>query len=261
MRAGISTACLYPLYTEESLRAIASIGPACVELFFNSMEELTPSYVRDLRAMADSHGILITSVHPYLSVLEPMFFFSQYDRRFCEGLEVYHKFYHAANLLGADAVVFHGDYKQSALPRPEYFERFDRLWRDAAAHGVSLCQENVERCSSRDAAFIREMRNALPHVEYILDVKQAIRAGEDPFRLADIMGERLKHLHLSDHREDADCLLPGQGVLNIRELLAAIAKNGFSGSVIVELYRQNFGDLVELSAGFTHVANILSTLA
>lgn len=261
MRPGISTACFYPSSTEDSLRAVAEIGPPCAEIFLNAAQELEPAYLEGLRGLADQHGIRIISVHPYLSILEPMLFFSQYKRRFEEGRELYKKFYRAVRILGADALVFHGNYRQSPLPWEEYFRRFQILWEDARSCGVELCQENVERCSSSSAAFFAQMNKALPKAQYILDIKQVIRADENLFHMAQTMAGRIKCIHMSDHNAVNDCMVPGRGTFNIGKFLTAVGKNGFDGAVIVELYRENFADIVELSRGFAHLSTVLSTLS
>ena len=259
MLPGISTACLYPLNTEQSLEALLALSPACVEVFINAGQELELNFLRELRARADGAGVKIVSVHPYISGMDPMFFFSGYARRFDEGAELYRRFYQAACILGAGCVVFHGDHRLSRLPRQEYFSRFNRLWEDAQKQGVSLCQENIERCASHSAGFIAEMRKALPQVEYILDIKQAVRAKESVWEMARAMGDKIKHVHISDHTEAESCLPPGKGVFNTGEFLSTIRENGFSGGVIVELYGENFEDIVELSAGFQHLCRVLST--
>ena len=259
MLPGISTACLYPLPTEESLEILTALRPPCLEVFINAEQELEPVFLQGLRARADAAGAKIVSVHPHSSAMEHMLFFSEYPRRFEDGMKLYHKYYRAVNILGADSLVFHGDFKGSGFPRDEYFARFERLWQDAANHGVSLCQENVSRCASGSAEFIAAMRQALPGAEYILDIKQAVRAGEDVLKLAQIMGKKIKHLHMSDHNENQSCLPIGKGVFNIPELLNTITKIGFSGGVVVELYGENFSDIVELSGSFQHLCTLLST--
>ena len=258
---GISTACFYPAVTEDSLLQLAALEPPCVEVFLNAATELQPQYLKRLRAIADHAGIRVVSVHPYCSIMEPMLFFSQYQRRFEEGVELYKHFFRAAALLGADTLVFHGDHKQSPLPREEYFRRFLILWEEAKAMGIHLCQENVERCASGKIDFLANMRKCLPQVEYILDVKQAVRSGIDPLKLVAILGNQVRHIHMSDHRKGADCLIPGDGVFNIREFLLTMRNNRFSGGVIVELYRENFEGIVEISRGFHQLSHIVSTLS
>jgi len=230
-----------------------------MEVFLNSTQELESSFLRELRREADSVGTKIVSIHPYLSPMEPMLFFSGYARRFDEGLELYRRFYEAAGILGADCIVFHGDYKRRPLNYDEYFSRFELLWEDARKHGISLCQENVERCFSGSNNFLARMRKALPQVEYILDVKQAVRAGESIWEMAQTMGDKIRHVHISDHNERESCLPPGKGVLNTGKLIETIGKNGFRGGVIVELYGENFGDIVELSDSFQQLCDTLST--
>jgi len=259
MQAGISTACLYPATTEESFGALAAFGPSCVEVFLNTLCELAPGYLRDLRKLADDNGISVASVHPYYSGMEPMFFFSRYERRFFEGMEIYRRFYEAASILGAQTLVFHGDYKDSALERDAYFERFGRLWEDARRHGIALCQENVERCKSGDVEFLAAMVKELPHIRYVLDVKQAVRAGQDVLQMAKVLGEKIQNVHLSDHDSTRECLLPGKGTFNIRGFLSAIASTGFDGAVILEVYGESFNNNVELSAGYQHISTIIST--
>ena len=54
------------------------------------------------------------------------------------------------------------------------------------AEGVTVCQENVNRFKSQHIAFCDRMRRALgDDFHMVLDIKQAVRAGEDPFAFLD----------------------------------------------------------------------------
>lgn len=260
MTPGISTACLYPLYTEEAFKAIAQHKVEAVEVFINCAEEISPSYLNSLRVSALGYGVKILSLHPYMSAMESMFFFSDYERRFLEGQELYKKYYEAANLLGANAVVFHGCAYPVKIGYDEYFDRFGRLLEDSIAHGSMLCHENVSRCTSRDSRFFKALKKALPKAEFIFDVKQAVRAGEDVNEFAKTMSGRIRHIHFSDHCSGSDCLPPGKGSFNIRYFLERIRAEGFDGGVIVELYRENISGIVELLAGYKHLCTQISTV-
>ena len=48
MKIGISSSCLYPMYTEESFRLIASQGVPISEIFFNANCELEPRFIKRL---------------------------------------------------------------------------------------------------------------------------------------------------------------------------------------------------------------------
>ena len=127
MLPGISTACLYPELTEKALKQLAKRGVAAVEIFFNAPSELEESYIRELAQMARDGGIRIVSIHPFTSGFEPMLLFSSYRRRTLDGLECYKRYFHAANLLGADYIIIHGDHRDHNRSRAFYFHAFGEL--------------------------------------------------------------------------------------------------------------------------------------
>lgn len=259
MMTGISTACLYPMYTEVALQTFASLHVEATEVFINCSEEILPAKLREMRSIADGNGVKILSLHPYTSGMEPMLFFSAYKRRFYEGMELYKKYYEAANILGADIVIFHGNSSKSGMSYDEYFNRFGRLVEDSISNGSKLCHENVSRCMSRSSAFFKELAKAVPQSEFVFDTKQAFRAGEDVFEFVKAMSGRIRHVHFSDHSEQNDCLVPGHGTFNTGEFLDLIKNNGFDGGVIVELYRENFDSIVELYEGYQRLFTQVST--
>lgn len=261
MQAGISTACFYPQNTEDALRKIACGGPQCVEIFVNCLEEIRQPLLGEMRAIVRGGGVSVTAIHPYTSGMEPLFFFTKYRRRQEEGKEFYKRYYEAANYLGAGIVVFHGGVYGFSMEDEEYFARYRDLWEDARSAGISLCHENVVRCRGRSPEFFHRLSKAIPDAGFVFDVKQAVRSGEDVYAFAQAMGQGLRHIHISDHGEQGDCLVPGSGDLNIQKLLMIAKKNGFDGTVIVELYRENFRDFVELWQGYQHLSSELSTSA
>lgn len=261
MTAGVSTACFYPMNTEDALAILAGKGVRAAEVFINSDSELEREYLLRLRKIADAAGMRLLSVHPFTSGMEPMLFFSDYERRFEDGREYYRKYYQAANLLGAEIVVFHGNIAQWRMETKDYCHRFAALMADAKLEGVMLCHENVSRCSGRSPGFYKEMSRVLPEARYVLDVKQVIRAGEDVFDFVEAMGSHIAHVHISDHTAEEDCLSIGKGVFHIEEFLSSLAVKGYSGGVIVELYRENFLDIVDLYEGYQQLSRKISTMS
>lgn len=155
---------------------------------------------------ADGGGTRILSVHPFTSGLEPLLFFSDYRRRFADGIAFYQRYFHAANLLGAKLFVFHGDRRNTTRSRRFYFDRFAELCEAGRRMGVTVAQENVPRCAGYCPDFFTDMRAYLPGARFVLDIKQCVRAGYSPAEMADAMGEGLVHLHVSDHGARGDCL-------------------------------------------------------
>lgn len=94
--------------------------------------------------------------------------------------------------------------KKAGLNDREYYDRFGILSRIAREYGVTLAQENVNAFRSQDCGFIRNMREYLKEdASFVLDVKQAVRSGRDPYEMCEAMGKNLVHIHINDNRPDA----------------------------------------------------------
>jgi sugar phosphate isomerase/epimerase len=231
------------MHTEEAMARACALPAADIEIFINAYSELSNAFIGRLRAMADAAGKRVVSLHPFTSGFEPMLFFRDYDRRFDDGIALYSRYFEACAALGGRYVVLHGDKLGTPTPDEVYFERYARLYDIAESFGVLLCQENVARCTSGQPAMLAKMKKALgDRVKFVLDVKQARRAGAYPCALCDILGESLAHVHLSDFDEASDCLPPGQGKMDYPRFLAHLKNAGFSGTLTLELYRDNYPD-------------------
>ncbi len=240
MKTGVSTSCLFPMLTEEALTALTGMGVHTVEVFLNSPSEKMPEFAAQLNRIADTAGTQIVSVHPYSSEAEGVSFFSRYARRFDDEAEEYRRYFEFCNLVGAQLLVFHGARSFMPLEPDFYFERFIRLRDIARGFGVRLCQENVARCHSGTPKFVKSMARAIPDIDFVLDIKQAVRANVTPFEMLDAMGSHLAHLHLSDHRCGCDCLALGEGDFDLAELARRLKNANYGGAVLLELYSWNF---------------------
>ena len=136
-----------------------------------------------------------------------------------------------------------------ALSDEGYWERFGELYRLGREEGAWPAQENVRNLRASDPAFLRGMRQHLGEdCAFVLDVKQCRMMGHPVEEVAQAMGGRLVHVHLSDCRAGEPCLLPGAGEFDLAGFRALLEAQGYQGSVITEVYRRNFGSLQELSA-------------
>ena len=80
MEIGISTGCLYPELTENSIRILTELGFKRLEVFFNTFSEMEIDYLDRLKRLLDSHGARVVSVHPFISSFESFMLFSAYER-------------------------------------------------------------------------------------------------------------------------------------------------------------------------------------
>ena len=248
MRAGISTGCLYPLTTERALETLLDNGFDTFEIFFNTFSEMETDYLLRLKQLITSYGASISSIHPFLSSFESYLLFSGYERRFEDGLNMYEMFYRCASIMGADKVVLHGMRDAySSIGEKEYFHRFSLLHERGRCYGVSLLQENVDKYYSNRPNVLMEMKKTIPVTSgFVLDVKQALRGGHDPVEMAGIMGDKLRHIHISDCTAGGGCVLPGQGCFDFEGLFSALRKTGFDGDIIIEVYSGCFEDASDL---------------
>lgn len=250
MFVGASTANLYPALTEDALQTLLQLGFRELEIFFNTESEIRPGYLRELKTRVQAQGAHIRALHPYISGIEPYLLFSAYERRYRDGLDIYARLFEAAAFLGADFVVMHGDKAEGVLPVEDSIARYEGVYDAGRQCGVTLAQENVVRFRSSDNEYLRAMRRLLgPKAHFVFDIKQCRRCGHTPEAVIDAMGDAIAHVHISDADEGRDCLVPGQGKEDFPRLFRLLREQGFDGSVMIELYRSNFGRKRELAAG------------
>ena len=263
MDAGISTACFYPMETEKALADILHNGVKKVEIFFNAPSELEQGFLRQLNVQIKAADARVVSIHPFTSGFEPFLFFQKYERRFRDSLDFYRRYFFAAASLGARYVVFHGNLQEKAGDPQDYFERFALLRESSLEQGVTLVQENVNRYCSAKVDFILQMRRYLSdQVEFTLDLKQSVLAGEGVEAICKAMGSRLRHIHISDHISGHSpkeaCLPIGKGHFDFANFFRRLQKDGYQGDMVLELYRHSYERPEELYHSVRTLQDILS---
>ena len=125
MSYGISTSCLYPMNTEDSLELLGKRGVKTCEVFLNSMCETKADFAKLLNSIKDEYGMKITAVHPFSSFSETFMLFSEYERRYFDVVDFYKRSFEVTAMIGADISIIHGMRHIGKLPHEKYFERFD----------------------------------------------------------------------------------------------------------------------------------------
>jgi sugar phosphate isomerase/epimerase len=264
MKAGISTACLYPMLLEDAFSTLLRLGFREFEIFINTFSELKPDFVRDLRLKAEDSGSRVKSLHPFTSGYESFLLFSDYERRFRDGLEFYKRYLEVCNLLGADFLVLHGKRsdKRSPISEEQYFERYEVLFQIGRKFGVTVAQENVNQFLSDEPAFLVKMKKYCGRdCAFVLDIKQAVRGGQDPFQVCAAMGDKIVHVHMNDNKPGFDCLLPGCGTMNYPALMCMLKNFHYGGDFIIEVYRHNFKRPEELLAAKRVVEELVGRIS
>lgn len=257
MPFGVSTSCLYPMQTEESLEMLGKSGVKTCEVFLNSVSETTTEFAKLLNKIKDEYGMRITAVHPFSSFSETFMLFGDYERRYLDVVEFYKRCFEVTAILGADISIIHGMRLTGKLPHEIYFERFASLVEDGKKFGVRVAQENVNGHFSENPEFLRNMKAALgENFKLVFDVKQAVRSGNEPFSFAEEFKNDIIRIHISDNNSESDCLPPGKGGFDFKRLFAIMDSANYRGDYIIELYRDSFGTVDELKESFEYLQSL-----
>jgi sugar phosphate isomerase/epimerase len=76
-----------------------------------------------------------------------------------------------------------------------------------------------------------------PYANTTIDLSHAAIAADDPVAMAERLGSRLRHIHLTDGTGSAkdEHLVPGRGGMEADRFLRHLAQVGFGGEIVVEI--------------------------
>jgi len=238
MQLGLSTAAFYGRWeTEEAAERIALMGMDCAEVFLQTMSEYELAFAALVREKLG--GVPCVSMHPSGIQFENQMFGRSLRQR-KDAFDLFRRALDAAQLLGVRYYVYHG--RSTALLTPLPFnlqvniDMLGQMDEEAAQRGMRIAWENVSWCQLTTCERIAQVRKALPDVCFTLDIKQAMRAGEDPIEMARMMGDALVHVHVCDWDKVGKLCLPGEGCFDFEKLIAALDEIGYDGSIIMEPY-------------------------
>ena len=247
MAIGISTACFYPDLTENAFLKIGKSGGGTTEIFFNSQSELEKDFIDNLYEIKQKYGMSVKSIHPFESFGESYHLFSNYERRFYDGVKDLERYFYAANKLGASFFVMHGLKKPGGIDDCEYYKRFAYIYDVLQEHKITLVQENVVNFRSESPEFLLNMRKYMGNkFKMVLDIKQARLAGYDPLEFAEKLSNSIVHFHISDYTVDKSCVTPLKGEFDFKKLFLFMVLKGYNGDYIIELYRNSYNNEDEI---------------
>lgn len=255
---GVSSASLYPMHTEDAVRKLGEMGVRNAEIFINDYSESQGAVFNEILEIVREYDMNIVSVHPF-PPMESGYLFSEYDRRQQTNLDIYRHYFDCMNRLGAKIFVLHGAILSSHCSDERYFEQYSKLLDIADEQGITIAQENICYCKSKDLDFLRRLKeNCGEGVKYLLDVKQAVRAGISPFEFIDKFGKDIIHVHISDNSPEGDCLPIGKGSFDFGKFTKKLIDTSYSGAMLIELYRHNYEEYEQLAEGMKLVEKIIA---
>ena len=226
----LSTASVYPESTAHAFGWAASLGYDAVEVMVGI--DALSQQVSAVKQLSEHHAMPVCAIHA------PTLLFTQR----VWGTDPWGKLERSAEMaaeVGADVVVVHPPFRW----QKEYAAGFvDGIAALEASTGLAFAVENMYpwRASSR-----RGMEMYLPHwdpsagdyANMVIDLSHAAIARSDVVEMAERMGDRLRHVHLTDGSGSAkdEHLVPGRGAMEADRFLRHLARSGFAGHVVLEI--------------------------
>lgn len=184
-----------------------------------------------LQALSDLHAVPVVSVHaPTLLLTQGVWGTEPWDK-VDNSLRM-------ARALGAPTVVLHPPFRWQGAYAEQFAQGVAVRGQDS---GLRLAVENMFPWR----AGTREMQAYLPHWDPVdqpyehvtLDLSHTATSGSDAVAMAGALGPRLAHLHLADGvgTPRDEHLVPGRGTQPCDAVLGRLARERFSGSVVVEV--------------------------
>lgn len=226
---GLSTASVYPQGAATAFELAASLGYDGVELMV--WTDPVSQNIDEVARLSKQFDMPVLSVHAPCLLITQRVWSPDPWIRLTRSIQ-------AAQQLGASVVVVHPPFRWQR----EYARAFvDRVAELEADSGITIAVENMYpwRAAGREiAAYAPDWDptdEAYAHIT--LDVSHAAVAGQDSLMMAQSLGERLAHLHLTDGTSSArdEHLIPGHGTQPCAPLLEHLAKIDWSGAVILEV--------------------------
>ena len=231
----LSTASVYPESTSNAFALGSRLGYDAIEVMVGI--DPVSQDAEAVKRLSEYHEIPICAVHaPCLLITQRVW-----------GTEPWGKLERSAEMaheMGADVVVVHPPFRWQR----EYARNFVEGVADLEQRtGIAFAVENMYPWR----ASRREMQVYLPHwnpshhdyANTTLDLSHAATARSCPLEMAKALGDRLRHIHMTDGTGSAkdEHLVPGRGKQPVAELLEHLAVEDFRGHIVVEINTRRSG--------------------
>jgi sugar phosphate isomerase/epimerase len=226
----LSTASVFPERTADAFEIAARLGYDGVEVMVTA--DPVSQDPKVLRRLADYHGVPVLAVHaPCLLITQRVW-----------GKEPWAKLAKAADVagqLGAKVVVLHPPFRWQR----DYARDFESGLASAQEEtDVKFAVENIyplRAGATEVAAYAPHWNPVELDCKYVtLDLSHTAVSDSDALQMADDLGDRLAHVHLTDGTRPGlpdEHLVPGRGSQPSAELLKRLHHMDYRGVVVVEI--------------------------
>ena len=228
-RIGLSTSSVYPESTAHGFSWAAEVGYEAVEVMVG-IDALSQQTVA-IKQLIDHHEMPVCAIHA------PCLLFTQR----VWGLEPWGKLERSAEMaaeVGAEVVVVHPPFRWQRDYARDFVNGIAAL---EESTGIAFAVENMYpwRASKRGLEMYLPGwdPSAEPYANTTIDLSHAAIAHAPPIEMAERLGERLRHIHLTDGSGSPkdEHLVPGRGAMGAADFLHHLVDTGFDGEVVLEI--------------------------
>nr|WP_240759413.1 sugar phosphate isomerase/epimerase family protein [Phytoactinopolyspora endophytica] len=226
---GLSTTSVYPQGTATAFQLASSLGYDGVELMV--WTDPVSQDIDEIARLSEQYDMPVLSVHAPCLLITQRVWSPDPWVRLTRSIE-------AADRLGAGTVVVHPPFRWQRDYARDFAKRIAEMEDET---GIVIAVENMYpwRAAGREMAAYAPHWDPTtgPYSHITLDLSHAAVAGGDALAMADAIGDRLAHVHMTDGTPSArdEHLIPGRGNQPCAALLERLAKEEWSGSVILEV--------------------------
>lgn len=226
----LSTSSVYPENVSSGFELASNLGFDGIELMV-SVDPVSAD-IDAVAQLADYHGVPVLSVHAPCLLVTQRVWGTDPAAKLDRSVE-------AARRLGAGVVVVHPPFRWQGPYADGFVEQVRRL--NEQSDDVRVSVENMypwRTPGGELAAYFPGWDPSTgPYDHLTLDLSHASTALQQSFDLAATWGDRLRHLHLTDGQGSFsdEHLLPGDGDQRAGELLETLAKDDWTGLVVLEV--------------------------
>ena len=235
-RIGLSTASVYPESSAHAFGYAAQLGYDAVEVMvgIDALSQETSAIIQ----LSEHHDVPVCAVHA------PCLLFTQR----VWGTEPWGKLERSAEMaaaVGAGVVVVHPPFRWQREYARDFVNGIAAL---EESTGIAFAVENMYpwRATSK-----RGMEMYLPgwdpssepYANTTIDLSHAAIAHSDPIAMAERLGDRLRHVHMTDGSGSAkdEHLVPGHGSQPCGRFLELLAARDFEGHIVAEINTRKAG--------------------
>ena len=232
---GLSTASVYPESTANGFELASRLGYDAVEVMVG-IDPISQE-IDAVRHLSEYHEMPVCAVHaPCLLITQRVW-----------GTEPWGKLEKSAEMaqrVGADVVVVHPPFRWQRDYACGFVEGIADLEEKT---GIAFAVENMYpwRASRREMQVYAPGWNPADqtYANATIDLSHTATSRSDPVEMARRLGDRLRHIHMTDGTGSAkdEHLVPGRGSQPCVELLEHLAGKAFAGHIVIEINTRRSG--------------------